>query len=1165
MVISENLNKFNNDKELDEKQLIITKDNEIDGLYDHIDNFFISNGISQIDDFQITNLVLTSDIEGNLNAVNRKTGELLWSLIGGQPLVTIKSDSDNSNLEFTTPISSPTHKIHNSLKFNNNRYNDPTSHKSSQTISNKNNKNNSNSNNNSNNNNNNNNKRHMNNHKRKDITWIVEPYGDGTIYHFMGNEGLEKLPISIKQFVLNSPFSIDNEFVYTGSRISGIIKINARTGAIVESFGLDTKGKCSTYTSDFQNEETKLKKGKIKKEEIDSDNENSSEIIDEHNNDFINDFDVETDYYGSHGYNSKENEVGPFITLGKTIYELTIHSKNNTSWNITYVQWGPNNLHSNLFNQNLQSTDDIYIQPFHDSSLLALDADSKSIKWVSNLPYVTVNVFDIFATSITDNDYVVLPHPIDHQGSLSAIPSGDNNKQESTYLDRTKEGSWYALSETHYPSLVRSAPIAKYITNERWRLPSIFTNDDLLGISISGVHDNSFRRKETENIQKNLNNKHLAIYQSATAMSIPEKYNQLIHGDNGRNLNDNENRIRNKNNHRNNKINRNNYDIDESNVDYITFASSPTLTFKSSSFSQLVYRALENVFVALLCLGILFILSRFGLLKGIIGNKQENDVITHDKSVTIEILHNQEENKVDEEISTDNNKIENENNDKKVSFIEEKKEKGEKEDVDDTTRRKRKRGSRGGKKNKKKDSIESCVPSTTITSSSNDEDDSNILFYTNSDTTIKNTYINDKNDHLTYISNNLTISDKILGFGSHGTIVFKGFFENRPVAVKRMLLEFYDVASHEINLLQESDDHSNVIRYFCSQEKNKFLYIALELCSASLEDLIEKKKDDLNVDIEVSQILYQIANGVNHLHSLKIVHRDIKPQNILVSLSKKGNNQENSVRFLISDFGLCKKLDADQSSFKGTTANAAGTSGWRAPELLMDTSPAYIESNSLNRVRLTKSVDVFSAGCVFFYILTGGYHPFGDRYIREGNIIKGEYDLSKLNSLPEAFIIKDLICGMVQKNPLLRPGISKIMKHPYFWSVEKKLEFLLKVSDRFEVEKRDPPSKLLLQLESIAPQVIGPKGWFNKFDDKFINNLGKYRKYNTHKLMDLLRAIRNKYHHYQDLPDDLAAEMGPLPDGFYWYFQIRFPRLLLSVYKLMEKILPDDELLGQFF
>ena len=45
--------------------------------------------------------------------------------------------------------------------------------------------------------------------------------------------------------------------------------------------------------------------------------------------------------------------------------------------------------------------------------------------------------------------------------------------------------------------------------------------------------------------------------------------------------------------------------------------------------------------------------------------------------------------------------------------------------------------------------------------------------------------------------------------------------------------------------------------------------------------------------------------------------------------------------------------------------------------------------------RLTKAIDIFSLGCVFFYVMTGGGHPFGDRYMREANIITGEYDLSR--------------------------------------------------------------------------------------------------------------------------------------------------------------------------
>ena len=42
------------------------------------------------------------------------------------------------------------------------------------------------------------------------------------------------------------------------------------------------------------------------------------------------------------------------------------------------------------------------------------------------------------------------------------------------------------------------------------------------------------------------------------------------------------------------------------------------------------------------------------------------------------------------------------------------------------------------------------------------------------------------------------------------------------------------------------------------------------------------------------------------------------------------------------------------------------------------------------------SVDIFSSGCVFYYVLSGGLHPFGDQYRRQGNIIAGEFNLDKI-------------------------------------------------------------------------------------------------------------------------------------------------------------------------
>lgn len=64
---------------------------------------------------------------------------------------------------------------------------------------------------------------------------------------------------------------------------------------------------------------------------------------------------------------------------------------------------------------------------------------------------------------------------------------------------------------------------------------------------------------------------------------------------------------------------------------------------------------------------------------------------------------------------------------------------------------------------------------------------------------------------------------------------YRGKFENRDVAVKRLLPECFTVADREVCLLRESDEHKNVIRYFCMEQDKMFRYIALELCAATLQ------------------------------------------------------------------------------------------------------------------------------------------------------------------------------------------------------------------------------------------------------------------------------------------------------------------------------------------
>ncbi|PCH36905.1 hypothetical protein WOLCODRAFT_140635 [Wolfiporia cocos MD-104 SS10] len=422
-------------------------------------------------------------------------------------------------------------------------------------------------------------------------------------------------------------------------------------------------------------------------------------------------------------------------------------------------------------------------------------------------------------------------------------------------------------------------------------------------------------------------------------------------------------------------------------------------------------------------------------------------------------------------------------------------------------------------------------------------------------------------------SQSLVVSDTVLGFGSHGTVVFKGSLQGRAVAVKRLLQDFVTLAAREVNILQESDDHPNVIRYYYQESQANFLYIALELCPASLADIVERPDNfsDIVLAFEPKRALRQITAGLRHLHALKIVHRDIKPQNILISHAKKGVGESAGHRMLISDFGLCRKLDYDQTSFLPTShgAMAAGTVGWRAPEILrgevkLDDSGGEESQSSRGSVgapaigtptgkptRLTKSVDIFALGCLYYYVLTNGGHPFGDRFERESNILKNAKSLDGLVRFgEEGSEGADLIARMLSPEAYDRPDTSTCLLHPYFWDPAKRLTFLQDASDRFEIMCRDPRDPNLTLLETGAFNVVG-NDWHSRLDRLFIENLGKFRKYDGRSVQDLLRALRNKKHHYQDLPDNVKRLLGSMPEGFLAYFTQRFPQLLLHVHSVV--------------
>ena len=153
-------------------------------------------------------------------------------------------------------------------------------------------------------------------------------------------------------------------------------------------------------------------------------------------------------------------------------------------------------------------------------------------------------------------------------------------------------------------------------------------------------------------------------------------------------------------------------------------------------------------------------------------------------------------------------------------------------------------------------------------------------------------------------------------------------------------------------------------------------FFCLELCVASLEDYCRGKYTGLMPSEGFS--LLDMAEGLEHIHSNQLVHRDIKPQNILIAMDWRP-------LLKISDFGLCKG-----TSQNGTfsMSGVKGTADYLAPEILQ------IEDGSAVRTRHSRGTDVFAMGCTFFFYLTRGTHPFGLSYKITSNIVDGRSDLS---------------------------------------------------------------------------------------------------------------------------------------------------------------------------
>ena len=338
---------------------------------------------------------------------------------------------------------------------------------------------------------------------------------------------------------------------------------------------------------------------------------------------------------------------------------------------------------------------------------------------------------------------------------------------------------------------------------------------------------------------------------------------------------------------------------------------------------------------------------------------------------------------------------------------------------------------------------------------------------------------------------------------------------------------------NEIKKLLELADCEHVVRYLNYHDDKDFLYIVLELMEGTLEDLLD---EGLGKDDEV-RLSRHILQGVSFLHRRDIVHRDIKPTNVLYKC-------EPELCVKLADFGLSGRATQTVANTVSVMHSKAGTRCWMAPELLTKDA------------RHSPASDMFACGLLLHFLLSVKKHPFAptstanknDDLIECETVTNIEKKTLSLDlSLPPEAV--HLVDAMLQSAKDQRPSAADSLRHPLFWSNNKKARFLRAVGDTPEFEA--PRYRVLSPspVEQELERELGSK--FVRTWDKEILRIyhemtssKKSRKYNTSSAVDLVRFVRNTYSHLNQLSP--ATKKSVEVD-----FELlkKFPTLLMHVYR----------------
>ena len=273
---------------------------------------------------------------------------------------------------------------------------------------------------------------------------------------------------------------------------------------------------------------------------------------------------------------------------------------------------------------------------------------------------------------------------------------------------------------------------------------------------------------------------------------------------------------------------------------------------------------------------------------------------------------------------------------------------------------------------------------------------------------------------------------KFVGKGQFG-VVYKLVYQGKEFAIKKIskeLIKTYNGGSliaylekavqQEVNILRKMSEYENSVRFYGYYDDEEDHILILEFCETDLGHLLQKKKKFSSS--EILTIMEGLNKPFKYMHNNGIVHRDIKPDNILI---KFVDSSKTNYIPKIGDYGISKELD------NGKTGTTLGSGVYMAPEIF--------------GIEYDDKCDLFSIGVMIYYLY---FNSFPFRQANNSEEAKEYYNKKKKEDCEDK-LLDDLINKLLKYDPDERIEWDDYFNHPFF--TQKKLEDLTNKVDNLKI------------------------------------------------------------------------------------------------------------------